>query len=135
MSLINWNNNLSVNIKGLDNQHKKLIDVINELHEAMKNGQSNAVLSKILFELSAYAKTHFKSEEELFVKYSYPDLVNHKKEHDEFANKVEKFLNEYNSRKVSLSLEVMNFLTDWLTNHIKVSDKAYSTFLNNHGIY
>lgn len=135
MAFINWNENLSVNVKGLDNQHKKLVGTINELHDAMKDGQSNKVLSKILFDLVAYTKTHFKSEEELFEKYHYPDKIKHKKEHDDFVNKVGQFMNEFNNGKKNISIEVMNFLNNWLLNHIKVSDKAYSSFLNNHGIY
>jgi len=135
MALINWSENLSVNIKGLDNQHKKLVSVINELHDAMKKGESSKVLSKILFEMAAYTKTHFKSEEELFEKYNYPDKIKHKKEHDMFVQKVDDFMTEYNSGKTNLSFELMNFLTKWLTNHIQVSDKAYSNFFNKNGIY
>jgi len=135
MSLINWSDNLSVNIKGLDNQHKKLVNMINELHDAMKQGKSSTVLTKILFEMVAYTKIHFKSEEELFEKYNYPEKIKHKKEHDMFVQKVNEFMNEYKSGKTNLSFELMNFLTKWLTNHIQVSDKAYSSFLNNNGIY
>lgn len=134
MALINWNDTLSVNIKGLDNQHKRLVDIINELHDAMKNGQSKTVLSKILYDLSDYTKTHFKSEEELFEKYHYQDKIKHKKEHDAFVDKVGAFINDFNNGKVGLSIEVMNFLNTWLINHIKGSDKAYSSFLNSHGI-
>ncbi|MDH7603918.1 MAG: bacteriohemerythrin [Melioribacter sp.] len=135
MALINWSDNLSVNIKGLDNQHKKLVSIINELHDAMKKGESSKVLTKILFEMAAYTKTHFKSEEELFDKYNYPDKIKHKKEHDMFVKKVDDFMTEYKSGKTNISFELMNFLTKWLTNHIQVSDKAYSGFLNKNGIY
>lgn len=135
MALITWNDNLSVNIRGLDNQHKQLISVINELHDAMKQGQSNQIISKVLFNLSVYTKTHFKSEEELFDKYNYPQKNSHKKEHDAFVEKVEKFLSEYKNGKSNLSFEVMNFLTQWLINHIQKSDKAYSSFLNNNGVH
>lgn len=135
MALINWSDNLSVNIKGLDNQHKKLVSIINELHDAMKKGESSKVLTKILFEMAAYTKTHFKSEEELFDKFNYPDKIKHKKEHDMFVQKVDDFMTEYKSGKTNLSFELMNFLTKWLMNHIQVSDKAYSGFLNNNGIY
>ncbi len=135
MALVNWNNNLSVNIKSLDNQHKKLIGVINELHDAMKEGQANNIISKVLLDLSNYAKIHFQSEEALFEKYNYPEKITHKKEHDAFAKKVEKYIDDYKNGKTNLSIEVINFLTHWLINHIQKSDRAYSDFLNNHGIY
>ncbi|AFN75423.1 hemerythrin [Melioribacter roseus P3M-2] len=135
MSLINWNDTYSVRIKVLDNQHKKLVDTINLLYDAMKQGKSNEVLSKIIFDLIAYTKTHFQSEEDLFEKYSYPNKLQHKKEHDDFVNSVGKFYEDFQNKRAGLSLEIMNFLTNWLTKHIKGSDKAYSKFMNEQGIY
>lgn len=134
MALITWNNNLSVNIKGLDLQHQRLIDTINKLHDAMSKGQSNQSLSGILNDLAGYTKTHFSSEEELFKKYNYPGSTKHKTEHDNFIKKVSEFINGFEAGKIGLSLEVMVFLNKWLTEHIKVSDKAYTSFLNNKGI-
>lgn len=134
MSLINWNDTYSVKVRMLDNQHKRLIEIINTLHDGMKTGKSNEILGKIIFDLIGYTKTHFQSEEDLFEKYNYPNKVLHKKEHDEFVKTVGKFYEDFKSGRTGLSLDVMNFLTNWLTKHIKGSDKAYSNFLNEKGI-
>lgn len=134
MSLILWNNSLSVNIKQVDSQHQKLVDMINQLHDAMKKGQANTTITKILNDMVTYTLVHFKTEEELFDKYNYSSKKVHKVEHDSFISKVEEFINDFNSGRKTLSIELMNFLTNWLSNHIKIQDKAYTSFLNSKGV-
>jgi len=134
MALITWNSNLSVNVKGLDLQHQKLFDTINKLHDAMSKGQANTQLSSLLNELIGYTKTHFKSEEDLFNKYNYPDKEKHKTQHDGFVNKIEELRIKYSEGKTNLSLELMTFLNTWLIEHIKKMDKAYSEFMNSKGV-
>lgn len=134
MSLILWNNSLSVNIKHVDSQHQKLVDMINLLHDAMKKGQANTTVTKILNDMVTYTLVHFKTEEELFDKYQYPGKKVHKVEHDSFIKKVEEFINDFNSGRKTLSIDILNFLTNWLSNHIKIQDKAYTSFLNSNGV-
>lgn len=134
MSLIIWNNTLSVNIRNIDLQHQRLVDMINKLHESMKKRESNSVLSAILNDMVAYTLVHFKSEEDLFEKYGYPAWLEHKREHEQFIKKVEEFVSEFKSGNKILSIEVLNFLTGWLSQHIKIQDKAYTNFLNDKGI-
>lgn len=134
MSLIIWNNALSVNIRNIDLQHQRLVDMINKLHESMKKRESNSVLSAILNDMVAYTLVHFKSEEDLFEKYGYPAWLEHKREHEQFIKKVEEFVSEFKSGNKILSIEVLNFLTGWLSQHIKIQDKAYTNFLNDKGI-
>ncbi len=134
MSLIMWNNTFSVNIRNIDMQHQRLVDMINKLHDSMKKRESNNVLSGILNDMVAYTLVHFKSEEDLFEKYNYPAGTTHKMEHDLFIKKVEEFVSEFKSGSKILSIEVLNFLTGWLSQHIKIQDKAYTNFLNDKGI-
>lgn len=134
MSLILWNNSLSVNIKHVDSQHQKLVDMINLLHDAMKKGQANDTVTKILNDMATYTLVHFKTEEDLFAKYEYPGKKLHKMEHDSFIRKVEEFINDFNSGRKTLSIDILNFLTNWLSNHIKKQDKAYTSFLNLNGV-
>lgn len=134
MSLILWNNSLSVKIKHVDSQHQKLVDMINLLHDAMKKGQANTTVTKILNDMVTYTLVHFKTEEELFDKYQYPGKKVHKVEHDSFIKKVEEFINDFNSGRKTLSIDILNFLTNWLSNHIKIQDKAYTSFLNSNGV-
>lgn len=134
MSLILWNNGYSVNIRSIDSQHQRLVEMINKLHDAMKKGESNAALSGILSDMAAYTLVHFKTEEELFAKYNYPMQNKHKTEHKAFVEKVSAFIEEFKSGRKTLSLDVMNFLTQWLTTHISGEDKAYTSFLNSKGV-
>jgi len=134
MAMVAWNENLSVKVAEIDTQHKKLVAMINELYDAMKVGKGKEVTGKILNGLISYTVTHFQQEERYFDKFGYPDKMNHKKEHADFVKKVSGFKNDFESGKVSLTIEVMNFLSDWLFKHIKVTDKGYSKFFNEKGL-
>ena len=134
MPLIKWNESFSVNIVEIDLQHQKLVSLINELNQAMLQGMGKAALTNILNELVAYSLNHFSIEEKYFAQYRYPDTASHKKEHLDFIQKVASFKKDFDSGKLGLSIEVMNFLSDWLQTHIKGSDKKYQPFLNAKGL-
>lgn len=134
MAFIDWNNNLSVNIHEIDQQHLILIDMINNLHEAMKQGKGKEITGEIIDGLSKYTATHFKTEEDYFDIYGYPEAESHKKEHADFVSSVMYFKEGYANGKMSLSIDVMQFLGKWLQNHIIGSDKRYSKYLNNKGL-
>ena len=134
MNLIDWNDNLSVKISHLDDQHKQLINMINELHNAMSKGQGKLVVNEILKRMTEYTVNHFKSEEMLFEKYDYPETLKHKDEHSAFVGKVADFNSKFEKGELFLSVEVMMFLKDWLINHIAKSDKSYSDYLNSKGV-
>ena len=134
MAFIDWNSNLSVNIEEIDSQHKNLIKVINELHEAMKNGKGKDILGKIVNSLIDYTTTHFNTEENYFIKFGYPETGTHKKEHSAFVQKAAQFKEGFEKKEMALTIEVMNFLSDWLKNHIMGTDKKYSQFFIKHGL-
>ena len=134
MALINWNEEYSVNVKDIDQQHQKLIALINELHENMKVGNSKNIIKKILEELVEYTVYHFGFEEKLFAKYGYPETKLHMRAHTDLIEQLKVFIRKYESGNTILSIELMNFLKDWLVNHILKADKNYSTFLNSKGI-
>ncbi|MFZ5799128.1 MAG: hemerythrin [Desulfobulbus sp.] len=134
MALIQWNDSLSVNIAEIDQQHRKLISLINDLNEAMSKGQGRTVVGKIIQGLTEYTKSHFALEERYFVAFNYPETSRHKKEHAEFIAKVSEFRDEYEKGRLALSIDVMNYLSDWLRHHIKGVDKKYSAFFNERGL-
>ena len=129
MALINWSDDLSVKISGIDNQHKKLVELINDLHNAMKEGKGKEKLGAILNELINYTKYHFSAEEELMKQKNYPGYQQHKSEHDAFTKKVLEFNDQFVSGSLFMSNEVLVFLKDWLIEHIKGTDKKYSPYL------
>jgi len=134
MALIQWNDSLSVSVAEIDRQHQKLIGMINELNDAMRQGKGKDVLGKIINGLITYTGTHFKTEETYFDKFGYPDADSHKKEHSNFVRKVTEFKNGFEQSKIGLTIEIMNFLSDWLQKHIKGVDKKYAPFFNAKGL-
>ncbi len=135
MPLMTWNDQLSVNIKLVDSQHKRLVDLLNNFHDAMKLGKGREAMAKTLSELVDYTCYHFTTEEDLFATHKYPEWLRHKHEHDALTKQA-KDLNERCSRgELMPTAETMKFLKDWLSNHILVSDKKYSPFLNGKGVF
>jgi hemerythrin-like metal-binding protein len=129
-----WNESYSVNVSRCDEQHKKLFSLLNGLHQAMSVGSSRSIIAPVIQELHAYAKTHFQTEETLMEKTSYPDLAKHRAQHLSFVAKVEQFEANLNEGAV-VSIEVADFVRDWLVNHIKKTDRLYGPHLNGKGIH
>jgi len=134
MALLNWHPSFSVNIEEIDKQHKLLVNMINDLYNAMNAGKEKVILEKMINKLNIYAAMHFAREEHYFDIFGYPDAELHKKEHSDFEEKVYKFENAFHEGSQSLSTDIVNFLADWLVGHIKGSDKKYTPFLNERGI-
>ncbi len=134
MALMTWEQKFSVNIKEIDGQHQKLFELINNLHDAMKTGRGKDALGGVLSELVDYTVYHFSTEEKLFQKYGYSEYSQHKKAHDTLTKQVLELNDKLKRGDVIITIEVMNFLKDWLNSHILSTDKKYSTFLNNKGV-
>lgn len=135
MPLLEWNESHSVNIKEIDGQHQKLVGFMNELYDAMRAGKSKEVLGGILNELVNYAVYHFDTEEKFMTKYEFPLLEEHVREHTAFKAKAADLVTRYENSTAIISIEVMNFLRDWLNTHIMDTDKKYQSFLNEHGVF
>jgi len=134
MALIDRDDSFSVNVAEIDRQHQKLIAMINEFHDAMKQGQGKDASGTIINNMFNYTATHFKTEEQYFDRFGYPEKANHKQEHAAFVQEVSDFKDGFAQGKLGLSLDMMNYLSDWLQNHIKRSDKKYSQFFNENGL-
>ncbi|MCX7905422.1 MAG: bacteriohemerythrin [Elusimicrobiales bacterium] len=128
---IEWNDSFSVGIKRFDEQHKKLIGIINKLYDFMGSNNSYDEIVSIINELKEYTQNHF-NEEEIFQKsIKFNDYHNHKKLHKVFIDKVTEFENNLNKSSIGVSSDIMVFLKKWLLNHINVEDKKYGIFYNN----
>lgn len=134
MSYINWDDKLITGIRLIDEQHKTLVKMINDLHDAMMIGKGKQVVSKVIQDLVDYTVSHFSTEEKFMIKYNYPWMLPHRSEHKKFVDKVSDFQKGYNEGKMSLSIEIMNFLKDWLVNHIQNTDKKLGPFLKEQGL-
>lgn len=135
MAIMQWNEKMSVGVSMFDTEHKKLIDLVNELHDGIQAGKAPDSLAKVLAGLITYTATHFKHEEEFFAKTGYPASADHKKEHDDLTKQVLDIQAKVAAGATGmLSLEVLAFLKKWLINHIQGSDKKYGPHLNAKGI-
>ncbi len=134
-TLVSWSSSLSVNVREIDSQHKKLVELLNQLYSSMKAGKGSSVLKKLLDELVQYTIYHFDNEERYLKQYGYPDLEKHKREHEKLKAQVADFSKQVSMGKATISTDIINFLKNWVVNHIKRTDKLYSGFLNKNGLH
>ncbi len=135
MPLFKWSNDLSVGIEEFDSHHKRLIQLINELNDAMTAGNDATVTGEVLTELTNYTMYHFFAEEDALQKYGYPDYQQHRKEHLALTEKTLGFVQEWHRGETGLSREVLAFLKEWLRHHILETDKNYVPFLHAKGVF
>ena len=134
MALINWDDSLSIKINSIDEQHKKLIGMINDFYDSIKNRSNNELILQLINSMKKYTIEHFNFEEKLFEKYNYAHSKEHNKEHELFVKKVKELEQKFNSGTAILSFEITSFLKDWLKKHILVSDMKYAGFLIAKGV-
>jgi hemerythrin len=134
MALLTWSAKYSVQVKQFDEQHRKLIEIVNNLHDAMKVGKGKEVLGKVLDSLIAYTRDHFNEEERLMRANGFPGYEEHKKEHNLLVLQATDIQKQFHAGKAILTQEVMAFLKSWLEKHIQGTDKNYGPFLNQKGI-
>ncbi len=128
MNLFEWTPAISVGINTIDDQHKKLISLINDVSDAMKARKAKEVIGDILQQLSDYTVYHFGNEERAFDKYQYPDRANHKIAHKSYVDKIGELIERNNKGELGISISVLDFLMDWITNHIMKTDMLYVPF-------
>jgi hemerythrin len=135
MPFMTWNKKLSVGVAVLDDDHKKLIEIINELHEGIMAGHKKEILGAVLDHLVEYTKFHFAREEELFAQTFYAASAIHKLEHEHLIKRVEGVQARYMKAPAAmLDLELMSYLQNWLVTHIQGTDQKYGPHLNAKGI-
>lgn len=134
MALLNWSEKDSVAVQSLDSQHKQLFAIINELHEAMLSGQAQSLTGTLLQKLVDYTKTHFSAEEGMLQNAQYPSLAAHRVKHQNLIRQIQDFTRRHERGEVTVNLHLLNFLRDWLVNHIHKEDKEYGPWLNEHGV-
>ena len=129
--MVEWEDKFSVGNSEIDEQHKKLVDMVNELSESINkyHGDEKLLINHLLDELFEYTSFHFSSEEEAMRKSSFPELDNHIQIHKDLVNQlVEKRERLLNSGVVTI-LEMAVFLEDWLVDHILYEDMKYKEYV------
>ncbi|MCK5707790.1 MAG: hemerythrin family protein [Candidatus Aureabacteria bacterium] len=135
MAYIEWSDDFSVNVKEIDSQHRVLIDMINMLYEAFIAEKGKDVHKKVIDGMIDYARIHFETERKYMKQFNFPGYEEHNKEHEIFTQKAMELQKQFNAAGFILSSNILNFLKDWLKNHILGTDKKYSNHFNDNGLY
>lgn len=134
MGFLTWNDEYSVKVKSMDEQHHRLIDLINQLHDAMRVGKGTQVIGPILDSVIRYTQTHFTAEEHLMSSHGYPQFREHKLQHEDLISQVADIQKQVQAGKLTVSLGVLESPKKWLVEHIAGSDRAYGTYLSTKGV-
>lgn len=136
MNQIEWCESHSVGVGSIDEQHKRLVALTNQLFMAIMRDEGGQELGEVLAELARYTEYHFSYEEQILTAHGYPEasLEEHRQEHCRLTGRVYELLDQYAQAPSTLDLEVYNFLRDWMTEHMSGTDSHYAAFLASKGV-
>ena len=129
MTLLEWNDSLSVGFEEIDNDHKQLLEIINKLDDAITAGEEFTVVGALLDELVSYTLWHFRHEERLMQTYGDPSFFDHKQKHDALTKAAAAKQEEFQNGNQDIARELMPFLKNWLTEHIQGTDSLTGHYL------
>jgi len=130
--VIQWSDEFSVKVPEMDEQHKRLVGMINSLNEAVSSGKTRSAVMEVLDGLVEYVNVHFRAEEKLLEDTGSPELSSQKQIHATFVERVLAFRDEFVSGKALVGTKIILFLKDWLVGHIMHKDKLYGPWVNKH---
>jgi len=132
MPKIIWSDSFSVDNDEIDNQHRRWIEIFNQSYDKIM-GNDYSLLSRIgidaLQQMRAYAKMHFRFEEQHLVNISYPDLEKHKRQHRVFEHQLDQINQDFENGVTKLNSEIMKLIENWLIMHIQREDQKYKVFI------
>ena len=131
--LFEWSDGYSVGVQEIDEQHKELVGLLNQLHSAIREHHGSEASRRILDELADYTRTHFMVEESLMRVSNYPEFENHKRNHEELIAQVQALQEKLDSGQAAITFELLHFLKVWLTRHINEADKHFGDFFTQQG--
>lgn len=129
-ALVVWDDSLTMGDVHIDEDHRKLLDLINELYRDLKSTEGTGLTEDIYQRLKSHCDIHFQQEESYMVKVGYPDLEEHKQEHAAFMEKVHIFHEEFKAGHKKRGLELISMLGSWWNSHIGGADRKLADFIN-----
>ncbi len=132
--MIEWEDKYSFGISIIDKEHKKFIDVINKAIIAREHYDNPEEVKEVLRGMTTYVLTHFKTEETYMIKFNYPEYQNHKEEHLDFSEKTIAYCKRIADGDSHFTNEVLEYLKQWLVNHIQITDRQYIVCFNENGL-
>lgn len=115
----------------IDEQHQELFEIVNALHSAVVQQQDVEAIQVILDRLALHTIEHFQTEEKLMLMMDYPDYQRHKQSHDNLLGKMRGLLQKFGDRRIEMTTDITQFLTEWLAHHIKGEDQKMIEFFQN----
>ncbi|WP_421902457.1 bacteriohemerythrin [Maridesulfovibrio sp.] len=130
MSMLMWSDSLSVSIAEIDEQHKGLVEMVNRVHDLLVSGESaRPQVLEVIEDMRRYSVEHFGTEERYMDQYEYPEAPAHKLKHQEFIDKVTEIESGCAAGTCVLTMDILNYLSEWLVTHINDTDKKMGEFL------
>ncbi len=134
MALLTWNQEYSVGVQSIDGQHSGLFAILNDLGNAAAMGKARHATGVLLRKLVDSTNFNFHVEELLMASTNYPGLPQHRLRHYELMRRVNEFVSRWEKGEATIDEKLLEFLRDWLANHIQSDDKQYGPWLNEHGV-
>jgi len=129
-----WDKKYSVGVEEIDGQHKRMFEIINELLDAINTNTAQEKLGHIIDSLIKYKIFHFATEEKYFKEFNYGGIDEHVTKHHEFNTELEALKNKYPVYTMEFSFELVDFLENWLIDHLMVMDQKYKKCFAEHGL-
>lgn len=126
--LFQWSDAYGIGLQEVDEQHKVLVGLLNELHDAVRHHHGSAKCREVLNRLAEYTRVHFTVEESLMRLLNYPEFPDHKHRHEDLIAQVVDLQQKLDAGQASISFELLHFLKVWLTKHISESDRRFGQF-------
>jgi hemerythrin len=134
MAFFEWRDSYRTGIDKIDRQHRKMVDYLNELYDAMKAGKGRDALEQVFQGLIDYTGNHFATEESLMRRHGYPDYDDHREIHRRLTRHVHVLHGRFQEGTISSPIQITNFLKDWLGKHILGTDQKVAVYLKGKGV-
>jgi hemerythrin len=131
-NLVTWSGTYSVGIKLIDDQHKELFNLVNDMYNHVNNDDEEAervYFHGVIMQVIDYVKKHFATEEKIMKRTHFKGYGAHKMEHDTFILRVVEFINTFDEGKKVPLITFTHFIKDWILTHIAIMDKQYFNYL------
>ncbi len=132
--MVEWNDKFSVGISAIDEEHKKIIGILNKAIYEKEHNASSEELRGVLREMTNYALRHFKTEETYMKEFNYTEYEYHREKHREFYTETIADHDKVIEGDCQIANEIIEYLKWWLVNHIQVTDKKYVDCFKKHGL-
>lgn len=133
-NMVIWEDVYKTGIEVIDNQHKKFVEILNQLYDAVDNHKDKKAIDQVFEGLVNYGKYHFATEEKYFDEFNFEEALEHKEKHKEFKQKIADYQAKINNGQIEITNDLINFLEEWLVTHLVEVDKKYVKCFKEHGL-